>query len=161
MLPPAQSSEKPKSLFFLFSCYFFVLTNYCPPPSQPPTTSQSDTAVFLPVARFALVVVVRNILENEMVHLHGCAHVSIQIWDAVQLHSAGELNSVGVLVELEPSAASHMRAPQTLHKQAWRFWAPFPSSRILCHFLPVLAGLTDLKLPAFCLRLRAAPLIEA
>ena len=98
------------------------------------------SAIFLPVACFALVAVVRNILQNQMVHLHGCAHVSC---DAVQLPSAGELDSARVLVELELSAASHMRDPQTLHKQTWRFWDPCPSSTIHCLFLPPLARLTD------------------
>lgn len=87
-----------------------------------------------------------------MVQLHGCTHVSC---DALQLHSAGELGSVPgvhtrtvthsasnsfpgchillsirarVLVGLELSAASHVSARQTLHKQSWSLWDPFPSS---------------------------------
>lgn len=120
--------RKAKVIIFLF-----CLKNCGPPPSPP-------RLFFLPGAGFSLVAVARNILKNEMVHLHVCAHVS---WDALRLHSAGELNSVAVLVELELSAASHVRAWHTLHKQAWRLWDPFPSSRIHRRFLPVLSGLID------------------
>lgn len=127
------------------------------------TTRVTPTWMLLsPFPHFVLVVIDRNILQNEMVQLHGCTHVSC---DALQLHSAGELGSVPevhastvahsapnsfpeshilqsirarVLVGLELSAASHARAPQTLHKQGCSLWDPFPCSRSHCHFPPVL-----------------------
>lgn len=107
-----------------------------------------QSQLFSPFQPF-LVVVYRNILQNEMVQLHGCTHVSC---DAVQLHSAGELGSVPqvhtrpvthsasnsfavchilqsnrarVLVGLGLSAASHVRARTTLHNQSGRLKDPF------------------------------------
>lgn len=153
--------------------------SFCPPPDHHQTWTS-----FSPFPHFFLVVIDRNILQNEMVQLHGCTHVSR---DALPLHSAGELGSVPgvhthtvthsasnsfhrrhilqsirarVLVVLELSAASHVSARQTLHKQSWSLWDPFPSSRFPCHFPPVLRA-SEWKLPAFCLRLRAAALIYA
>lgn len=123
------------------------------------TTVNHQSQLFSPFQPF-LVVVYRNILQNEMVQLHGCTHVSC---DAVQLHSAGELDSVPqvhtrpvthsasnsftvchilqsnrarVLVGIELSAASHVSARTTLHNQSSRLRDPFPSSRLHCHFPP-------------------------
>lgn len=139
---------------------FFCLNNY----HSPPDHHQSDQTWtdFSPFPHFFLVVIDRNIPQSEMVQLHGCTHGSS---DALQLHSAGELGSVPgvhtctvthsasnsfpechilqnirprVLVGLELSAAGHVSARQTLHKQSWSLWDPFPSSRSHCLFPPVL-----------------------
>lgn len=115
------SAEKPKQFYFFF---FWVLTTTGLLPVHHPSGLRATQSSSLPAARFALVADVRNLLQDEVVHLHGCAHVSC---DGDQLHPSGDLTSASVVVVV----LSPVRAPQTLHKRARSCWDPWPSASSL------------------------------